>query len=66
MGINIKNLDSLGSVTPQCNDCGICLCWDISEAEYLKWQGFWDEWKCQDCNPNYKGSYERYKKERIC
>lgn len=42
-------------------DCGVALCWSIDENEYLKWKGFWDEWKCRDCNKNYKGAFEEYK-----
>ena len=60
MGINTSN-SPLGSITPQCNSCGVCLCWDIDEVEYFMYKPFWDDWTCRDCNENYKGSYERYK-----
>jgi len=59
MGVNLKNIE-LGEVQPQCSECGICLCWSIDEMEYLQWKGFWDDWTCRDCNPNYKGAYEKY------
>lgn len=59
MGVNLKNI-CIGEVQPQCNDCGICLCWSIDEAEYIKWKGFWDEWRCRDCNPNYLNAYQEY------
>ena len=54
-------LSSLGGMTPICNDCGICLCWDISEEEYQEEKAFWDVWKCQDCNPNYSGALKRFR-----
>ena len=59
MGVNLKNIE-LGEVQPQCDECGVCLCWSIDEIEYLKWKGFWDKWTCRDCNPNYKGAYQEY------
>jgi hypothetical protein len=59
MGVNFKDID-IGHITPQCSDCGVCLCWGIDEIEYLKWKGFWDNWTCRDCNPNYKGAYQEY------
>jgi len=39
-----------GGVTPACDDCGIFLCWDLAEEEYLEDKAFWDAWKCEDCN----------------
>jgi hypothetical protein len=36
--------------TPLCSECGIHLCWDISEEEYEERQAFWDNWRCQECN----------------
>lgn len=62
MGVNLKNAD-IGEIQPQCNDCGICLCWSIDGLEYLKWSEFWDKWTCSVCNPNYKGAYHRYQLE---
>ncbi len=50
MGISIHGGTLPGGVTPTCNDCGISLCWDIPRTQYLEAKGFWDEWKCQDCN----------------
>lgn len=46
--------------TPICNNCGVTLCWDIDKYEYKENKGFWDSWKCRDCNPDYKGSLKRY------
>lgn len=60
MGVNLKNIE-LGEVIPQCESCGVMLCWSIDKFEYWEWKGFWDEWECRDCNPNYKGAYEKYK-----
>lgn len=60
MGVNFKNQE-FGTVTPQCSCCGVCLCWDIDNNEYAIHQGFWDDWTCRDCNPNYEGAYKLYK-----
>ena len=43
-----------GGYTPMCNDCGIALCWDISDYEYEEKKEFWDEWRCKECYPHYK------------
>ncbi len=40
-----------GGVTPVCSQCGIHLCWDISENEYLEAKPFWDDWACKQCSP---------------
>lgn len=50
MGIHTHGGTMAGAVTPICNDCGISLCWDISEDEYEQAKAFWDAWICQDCN----------------
>ena len=39
-----------GGVTPICNECGVALCWDISEEDYQQAKQFWDDWICQVCN----------------
>jgi hypothetical protein len=39
-----------GGLTPQCEECGIALCWDIPQEDYDACPEFWDRWKCQDCN----------------
>jgi hypothetical protein len=36
--------------TPVCDDCGIFLCWDISDEEYERDRAFWDSWRCKSCN----------------
>lgn len=65
MGVTINNSTLSGSYTPICNSCGVCLCWDISEYEYLEYKEFWDNWKCRDCNPKAKGSYNNYKINKL-
>ena len=39
-----------GAVTPVCGECGIFLCFDISNEEYAEMKSFWDAWICEDCN----------------
>lgn len=58
MGVRIRDF---GEVQPQCSSCGVGLCWSIGIDEYNLHKGFWDDWCCRDCNPNYLGAYERYK-----
>lgn len=36
--------------TPICNLCGVALCWDISDIEYIKDFHFWEGWECEDCH----------------
>ena len=50
MGISTKDTFITGGVTPICNECGISLCYDISEEEYNEYPEFWDGWICKDCN----------------
>jgi hypothetical protein len=50
-----------GAVTPACNDCGVALCWDISEHQYREEKSFWDEWICQDCNGGEPMSLRDYR-----
>ena len=45
----------LGGLTPICDRCGIKLCWEIvPETEYEPNKKFWDNWECENCNPDYK------------
>ena len=60
----VEKNDALGSYTPVCDDCGIRLCWDVGPLEYAEEADFWDVWKCRDCNPDYAGALEKFKKER--
>lgn len=46
MGVIPSNL---GGFTPICEDCGVMLCWDISEEEYVLNDKFWEEWLCEVC-----------------
>jgi len=59
MGVNFRKIN-VGEVQPQCSDCGIGLCWSIDIDEYNSYKEFWDNWCCQDCNPDYKGAYRKY------
>ena len=61
MGVIIGNV---GGFTPVCNSCGVHLCWDISRKEYEQNMAFWDNWKCEDCNPEAKGARKRYIKNK--
>lgn len=54
----------VGGVTPVCGDCGVALCYDISDEEYRENQDFWDKWECADCRPDAVGSYLRYRQEK--
>jgi hypothetical protein len=56
---------TLGGYTPVCNDCGIHLCWDISEYEYEEAESFWDNWRCQECNDGKAMSRKEYYGEPI-
>lgn len=55
----------LGGYTPICNDCGVSLCWDISEQEYDEAKAFWDDWICQGCNNGVKMSRKLYYERKI-
>jgi hypothetical protein len=50
MGVHRIKSTMLGGVTPICSDCGVSLCWDISDEEYEERAAFWDGWRCQECN----------------
>ncbi|HET8689406.1 MAG TPA: hypothetical protein VFM18_22575 [Methanosarcina sp.] len=50
MGVHTHNGTMYGALTPICNECGVSLCWDISEEEYEEANPFWDDWICYDCN----------------
>lgn len=54
MGVHIRPSTLAGGLTPICNDCGISLCWDISDQEYEEKKSFWNEWRCSECYPHYK------------
>lgn len=58
MGVTMR---PFGEVQPICSDCGVGLCWSIDEIEYKESKSFWDEWRCRDCNPDYKGAYKKWK-----
>jgi hypothetical protein len=50
-----------GGVTPACSECGIALCWDISNEEYRAAEQFWDKWICADCNGGHALSLKAWK-----
>lgn len=50
MGIHVHRGTMPGGVTPICNECGISLCWDISNEDFERAKAFWDAWICVDCN----------------
>lgn len=50
MGVSIYNATMPGAVTPTCDQCGVRLCWDISDEQYQFEKLFWDAWVCEDCN----------------
>ncbi len=58
MGITVLPSTLDGAYTPICDACGVCLCWDISEKEYLERKAFWDDWICKECK-EYKESSRR-------
>jgi len=62
MGVSLKNLE-FGEVQPICSDCGVALCWSVDSIEYLQWKGFWDDWTCRTCNPDYLGAYQTYQSQ---
>ena len=64
MAVHIGNSTMIGGVTPICNTCGVSLCWDISEEEYIENKAFWDNWKCESCNPNAWGSLKKYRRNQ--
>jgi len=51
-------------MTPICSSCGVALCWDISKFEYEQDKEFWNNWRCEDCNPNYKGALKRFRQSK--
>jgi hypothetical protein len=64
VGVTVLTSTLTGGQTPICNNCGICLCYDISGANYAEAMDFWDEWICEDCNGGVKLSLKSWKKER--
>ena len=60
MGVHVHGGTLDGGVTPICNDCGVSLCWDISEEEYEQSADFWDDWICQDCNGGERMTRDKY------
>jgi hypothetical protein len=63
MGVTVGNSTMIDCVTPICNSCGVCLCYDIGDTEYAENKSFWDDWRCADCDPRAKGSFMRFSRE---
>lgn len=57
MGVIPSNLKDPTFVTPCCNCCGICLCWDLSIEEYEARKAYWDAWECEECRVNHDFTY---------
>jgi hypothetical protein len=51
-----------GGVTPICNVCMVALCFDLSQPDYEYNKTYWDNWECQDCNPDYRRNHMRRKR----
>lgn len=67
MGVHRHRGTPEGALTPICNSCGISLCWDIAEEEYVEAREFWDRWTCQDCREDEglgRMSLKEWKQER--
>ncbi len=64
MGVIHTNSTMPGAVTPVCNVCGVFLCWDIAEHEYVHDQAFWDEWICQECHGGVPLSLKAWRRQQ--
>jgi len=60
MGVHRHGGTPEGAVTPICNECGVSLCWDLSDFEYAEAKPFWDRWICQECNGGTKMSLKAW------
>lgn len=49
MAVHTSRSTLMGGITPMCNECGVAMCWDISNEEYISDKQFWDKWLCQSC-----------------
>ena len=65
MGVALMPHRISDSLTPVCNDCGVALCYDIGMDEYISNQEFWDNWRCDACDPEVHGSYLRYRASKL-
>lgn len=63
MGVHVHGGTMPGGVTPICNECGVSLCWDISDSEYEAAKVFWDDWICKDCNGGQALSLKDFKQK---
>lgn len=65
MGVTKLNSTMPDAWTPICEECGVALCYDITEIEYQQNKEFWDNWTCKECNPNYKGSLRKFEENKM-
>ena len=65
MGLHKHGGTMDGALTPICEECGVSLCWDLEENEALENEGFWNQWKCQDCNDGERMSLEKWKAQSL-
>ena len=45
-------------------ECGVKLCWSITEIEYFERKIFWDNYCCEVCNPDAKGAWIKANPQR--
>lgn len=55
----VSGITPLGGVIPICSDCGIRLCWELSEQEYEERKEYWDNWKCEVCDEHYFADWRK-------
>jgi len=60
----VMSNEFLGGYDVYCGECGVKLCWSISEEEYLDHVEFWDNYSCEDCNPDATGAWLKANPER--
>ena len=65
MGLHKHGGTMDGALTPICEECGVSLCWDLEENEALANEGFWNRWKCQDCNGGESMSLKKWKEQHL-
>lgn len=61
MGVHVHGGTMPGGVTPICDDCGVSLCWDISDEEFAEAPDFWNAWTCRDCRGGVPMSLKAFK-----
>jgi hypothetical protein len=64
MGVQVSPSTMPGAVTPTCNECGVALCWDVSNEEYVLDRAFWDAWICEQCNGGEPMTLMQWRRKR--